>query len=262
MPRLSLELLHDVILCLYAGTGFSTGIISRNQYHLLDYDKVVHDLSPFGSSIAIVREALDYNQLFYLHDEIHDPFAVQWRDNHKLSENKRGTVIQNHDVFALKLSRGDQRKTFRVPRMRRLAANIGELIRGFSGSFPSLSDWQEDEMSLHKYDDQEIGLSTHRDHSCFVGMIAVMTLEGASDVLVSNEDDVPDTISVEEGDLTLMRAPGLYEPLPGKEIRPDHAVVNLKSNIRTSFIVRANNNPTEQVEGFEYDNWAGEANAT
>ncbi len=152
-----------------------------------------------------------------------------------------------------------------VPHMRALAANIQGLIRGLSPLFPSLSSWEADEMSVHRYDDQEVGLSFHKDNLRFMGLIAVLTVEGESDVAVRDEDGEAHYFPVRAGDLNLTRATGLYatEQVDGKRVNlcPDHGVYNLRTPFRTSFIVRANSEPLEPIPGFVYANWDSGAEA-
>lgn len=221
------------------------------------------ELGPEGIGTFLIRQALTSDQVEIMQAEFLDPHKVVWRDNHDSFVNQRGlTVVENHMTLALKLHKGDQSLVERVPHMRALATNIEKTIRGLSGVFPDLYGWTADEMSLHRYDHPEVGLSFHKDNLRFTGLIAVLTVEGASDFLVKDNDGNVHTYEVEEGDLMLTRATGLYpafdETLSPINLCPDHAVTNLKTPYRTSFIVRANNRPNDLVPGFEYANWDGE----
>jgi len=208
-----------------------------------------------------VSGALTDSDVAYMQEEIFDPLKVAWRDNHDRFTNARGIeVIENHDVFALKLLQGDQRWVQRVPRMRQLANGVQQFVRGLSPHFPSLSTWQADEMSLHRYDDPEVGLSFHKDNLRFIGMIAVITLEGSGEFQVRADDGTIHGYQVNEGDLILSRATGLFEPrfdADGKLINecPEHAAMDMTSEHRTSFIVRDNSRPYDELHGFAYENW-------
>ena len=213
-----------------------------------------------GVGTFVLRQVLDSDQIELMQAEVFDPHGVAWRDNHDRFINLRGLeVVENHTVFALKLHRGDKSKVEKVPHMRALAKNIEDLISGLDSDFPSLKGWRADEMSLHRYDNQEVGLSFHKDNLRFTGLIAVLTLEGESDVVIKDDDGNEHVFAVGPGDLNLTRATGLYESRDenGKRINlcPEHAVMNLRTPYRTSFIARANNKPAETITGFEYDNW-------
>jgi len=190
--------------------------------------------------------------------------------------NNRGVAVeQNHDVFALKLSAGDQAPIRAVPKSAKIKNEIEELIRGLDGTYSGLRSWSADEMSYHRYYDQQVGLSFHRDNLRFVGMIAVLTVLGESDFQIINREPVSYmvdsesgksvvsewkwhstyTIPVSVGSLVLMRAPGLLPNPKNRELRPEHAVLNMKTDNRIAFLVRANNRPLDQNYGFSYYNW-------
>jgi hypothetical protein len=213
-----------------------------------------------GVGSFVLRNVLNSDQVEIMQAEILDPHCVQWRDNHDRFFNKRGLeIIENHTVYALKLSRGDQSPVARVPHMRALAANIEKLVRGLSGVFPSLLQWETDEMSLHRYDDLDVGLSFHKDNLRFIGLIGVLTLEGESDVVIRDDLGEEHVLAMHPGDLNLTRATGLYDAPKGDNLCPEHAVLNLRTPHRTSFIVRDNDRPQLAVPGFTYDNWTGES---
>lgn len=223
-------------------------------------------LDPGGIGTFVVRNVLDSEQVQLMQSEIFEPGRLQWREDRKPYHNDRHMlIIQNHMTSALKLTRGDAAMVERVPHMRALAANIQGLITSLAPVFPSLASWEADEMSVHRYDDQEVGLSFHKDNLRFFGLIAVLTVEGASDVAVLDERNEPHYIPVGEGDLNLTRATGLYPSTneAGKPINlcPDHGVYNLRTPYRTSFIVRANSVPNEPIPGFVYANWQPETPA-
>lgn len=217
------------------------------------------ELGPQGIGSFVVRNVLDPVQLELIQAEVFDPHRVTWRDNHHRFVNRRGLeIVENHSVYALKLSRGDQSYIDRVPHLRALAANIQSLVRSLVKIFPSLDTWKIDEMSLHRYDDKDVGLSFHKDNLRFNGVIGVLTLEGESDVAIKDAYGKSHLLEVAPGDLNLTRATGLYAAPKGTNLCPDHAVLNLRTPHRTSFIVRDNTRPTESIPGFTYDNWGSE----
>ena len=176
-----------------------------------------------------------------------------WLDAHEEYENKRGlTIVQNHYTFALKLSRGDQSFLDRLPETTALKKRTQEFINGLSTVFPSLASWEADELSFHLYDDQEVGLSRHRDNLRFIGLVAIVAIEGECDLVITHQgEDIH--LPVIPGDLCLLRAPGLIET--SEEIRPEHSVQNLKTETRLSMMLRANNRPDEAIPGFRFNNW-------
>lgn len=144
--------------------------------------------------------------------------------------------------------------------MCQLAREIQDFVRTLRSAFPTLANWTADEMSLHRYDHPDVGLSFHKDNLRFVGLIAVATIEGERDLEVKAEDGSIVTLPMYTGSLALTRAtdliPGIVDSR-GKKVNlcPDHAVTNLRTPTSTSFIVRANSRPNDEVPGFEYANW-------
>lgn len=192
--------------------------------------------------------------------EAHNPELIEWDDTHDVYQNEsRGlTIVQNHFTFAHKLSRGDQSALERIPATVNLYHRTQRFINAMSPIFPSLADWEADELSFHLYDDQDVGLSKHYDQSRFIGVIAIIAVDGECDLVVTGKDgDV--TIPTNTGTLTLLRGPGLFEwdeKTQGK-IRPEHSVRNLRTPTRLSMMLRANIRPDEQIRGFRFHNWQG-----
>ena len=230
-------------------------------------------LDPDGPGVFYIPEAVPPEALACIQDEIFDPFKVQWRDNHHRSSHPRhGELIENHDVLALKLDRGDHRWEYRVPRMQQLCVETVQFIRSLGAVFPSLFDYTPDEMSLHRYDDAEVGLSFHVDNERFRKLVAVVRLEGENefqylskphqkgDVITPQNIHV---IAAKAGDLILTRVPGLHElkwreDAPNRVVNdcPDHRVVNQKTPHATSFMIRENSVPHLNPNGFTYENWS------
>ena len=185
--------------------------------------------------------------------ELNDSHAVAWRDNHKTYVNKRGiTIVQNHDVYALKLSAGDQTPLERIPALVTAMMGVSLFVESIADQYPNLSSWKPDEMSLHRYDDPEVGLSYHKDNLRFTGVIAILSVSGNCDLMARfNERET--TMTTEPGDLFLLRATGLTDS--DEDLRPEHAIVNLRTPERASMMLRDNNRPSEVIEGFVFDNW-------
>jgi hypothetical protein len=225
-------------------------------------------LGPGGIGTFVVPQVVTEPQLTFINQEINDPHALPWQDNHEDIQNARFTVVQRHDVYALKLSAGDQAPVERLPRLRALTNNIGQMIVELSDVFPALIDYVPDEMSLHRYDEPEVGLSFHKDNVDFFGLVAVLTTDGSKDLVIRTEDGQEIPHFTQPGDLMLTRVNQLY-PHPKKytdhegkqkdvNICPDHGVYNVSKPYSTSFIVRANSLPQYQIKGFRYANWVGD----
>lgn len=232
-----------------------------------------------GSGVFNIPEAVDPVAHEALLTEMKDPTRVIWTDAGDEYVNARGVrVVQNHTVFALKLSRGDQAPVENVPQMRQLGRDIEQLVRGLSPLFGSLVEWTADEMSYHEYygGPEGVGLSPHKDNKRFNGLIAIATIENEGDFQVVHRTplayrynpeidaeevvswDVHSTLTVptRPRTLTLLRATGLIPEGPGDDFRPEHAVVNAPE--RRSFMLRANTLPDDLASGFHYYNWGNE----
>lgn len=210
-------------------------------------------IDPGKDGVVIIKEFTAAANLSDISAELADPERIAWRDNHSTYVNKRGLkIVQNHDTFALKLSDGDQSMTERMPAVMRNARSIQVFIQRLGIIFPSLDNWEADELSLHRYD-AKLGLSRHKDNARFIGVIAISALEGECDLEVSNDAGTT-AYPTHPGDLIMLRAPGLIDS--DEDLRPEHAVVNVRTPTRTSLMLRANNRPDETIPGFHYENWS------
>ena len=206
------------------------------------------------TGVEIIKGFADQTEVNSVLEEANDPERVQWFDAHEVYKNNRGlTIVQNHFTFALKLSEGDQSFLDQLPRTVALKERTQQFIKkDLSTTLPSLVDWEADELSFHLYDDKEVGLSRHRDNMRFIGLIAIIAVDGECDLVITHKgEDIK--LSVTPGDLCLLRAPGLINS--DAEVRPEHSVQNLRSKTRLSMMLRANNRPTEAIKGFRFNNW-------
>ena len=206
-----------------------------------------------GTGVEIINSFADQTEVSSVLQEANDSEKVQWLDAHEVYKNNRGlTIIQNHFTFALKLSEGDQSFLDQLPETVALKERTQRFINDLSTVFPSLADWEADELSFHLYDDKEVGLSRHRDNLRFIGLIAIIAISGECDLVITHKgEDIE--LPVIPGDLCLLRAPSLIDSRT--EIRPEHSVQNLKTDTRLSMMLRANSRPTEAIKGFKFNNW-------
>lgn len=245
-----------------------------------DLGRMEHALGYHGSGVMRFRDVLDKQFHNDLLTEIYDSESVHWRDAGDTYANERGVLVeQNHDTFALKAA-GDYEPIYAVPRMAELAVATEVFVQSLSDTYHSLKTWQADEMSYHRYYDERVGLSFHRDNMRFPGVIAVVAIDGECDFQVIDrepiawkEDNETGKMMVTEwdwrstyttpvfpGDMVLTRAPGLLYGMKSYH-RPEHAVMNVRKLPRISFMLRANNRPDDQNYGFEYYNWPRVSNS-
>ncbi len=206
-----------------------------------------------GTGVEIINGFADQTEVSSVFQEANDPGRVQWLDAHEVYKNDRGlTIIQNHFTFALKLSEGDQSFLDQLPETVALKERTQRFINDLSTIFPSLVNWEADELSFHLSDDKEVGLSRHRDNLRFIGLIAIISISGECDLVITHKGkDIE--LPVIPGDLCLLRASGLIDSRT--EVRPEHSVQNLRTDTRLSMMLRANNRPTEVIKGFRFNNW-------
>ena len=206
-----------------------------------------------GRGVEIINGFADQAEVGSVLQEANDPERVQWLDAHEVYKNNRGlTIIQNHFTFALKLSEGDQSALEKLPETVALKERTQRFINDLSNIFSSLANWEADELSFHLYDDERVGLSRHRDNMRFIGLVAIIALNGECDLVITHQgQDI--ALPVIPGDLCLLRAPGLIDS--DTEVRPEHSVQNLRTATRLSMMLRANNRPTEAIKGFRFNNW-------
>ncbi|HSX36331.1 MAG TPA: hypothetical protein VLH84_05360 [Patescibacteria group bacterium] len=210
---------------------------------------------PRDIGVKVIEGFADPSEVSAVLRETQDASRVQWFDAHKTYVNQRGlTIVQNHFVYALKLGRGDQSPLAALPATVALYRRTEQFIRSLSPFFASLAGWQADELSLHLYDDPDVGLSRHRDNRRFVGLIAIVAVDGECDLVITHDGEDM-ALPVRPGALSLLRAPGLIDA--DAEIRPEHGVHNLRTDTRLSMMLRANDRPAEPVPGSQYNNWNG-----
>ncbi len=177
---------------------------------------------------------------------------VAWRDVHSTYVNKRGlTIVQNHDAYALDLVRGSHEPLRDLTTLALVASEVVRFADELAKDIPTLKDWQPTEQSLHRYDDPEVGLSFHKDNLRFRRLIAIVALKGMCDLAVRDADGNVTYFATEPGDLVALRAPGLTGHA---DDRPEHAVLNLRTDDRISMMLRENNRPYDDIPGFDFDN--------
>ena len=209
-------------------------------------------LNPEAPGVVVLPNFVGSAALAGISSELADRSRVEWSDSHGVYQNgRKNTIVQNHDTFALKLSRGEQHTIQRLPYIRNTIGVITAHVGQMAEETPTLVSWVPDEVSIHRYD-RKLGLSAHKDNLRFFGLIAILNVEGTADLVVDHAGTLL-TYTPSPGDLVLLRAPGLIDTT--EDLRPEHAVMNVDDNTRTSLMVRANSRPDEQIPGFVFANW-------
>jgi hypothetical protein len=223
-----------------------------------EMEGVVHDLGPNGTGITKISGIISEKALQSVQAELGDQEQVKWRDNRGSHVNARGAnIVQNYDVFALKLRVGEQSIREKLPVLMGLVGAIENLVANdLAEYFHVLQTWQADEASVHRYDPGRVGISHHYDQTRFWGVIPMATLDGERELSVIGHHETQTVIDTTAGDLLLMRAPGLYASPASVDIRPKHAVDNRHiDDGSTSLLLRADKEFDRQHDGFSYHNW-------
>lgn len=206
----------------------------------------------YHGALVLPRFA-DKKEIDAIYTETEDPERVQWLDAHDVYVNNRGlTIIQNHYTFALRTDAGDPSYFDRIPTTVAMQKRIRGYIQGKGVMFPFLRNWVETEVSFHKYDNQELGLSYHRDNDRFVGLIAALAVNESCDMAILHRGE-EHVHTVNPGDLALFRGSKLIDF--NGEVRPEHEIRNLQGPTRTSMMMRMNNKPSQPLKGFRFNNW-------
>lgn len=215
-------------------------------------EKAALFLSPQNDGVIKIENYFGEIELENMRSELNDPDKMQWRDVHTKTPTKRGVVVeQNYFSWALKLDRGDQSPYQNLGPIRLGTERIQRTVRGLSRVMPHLYRWTADELTIHRYD-APTGISAHRDHSRFIGMIAIGVLEGDGKFAIYR-DTVTSMYPTNPGDLLLLRAPKPNET--DERIRPVHALIDIKQFPRTSMVLRASSRPGEIFPDYTYSNW-------
>jgi len=208
---------------------------------------------PKADGIIKVANFLSPEELSDVNLEVNDPSKVFWRNSHETFVNKRGlTVTQNYDAFGLKLSKGDQTIYERLDAIHRARVKTQTFVRGLRGVLPHLINWAPDELSIHRYD-KKLGISRHKDHADYIGVIALLALQGKCGFAIYR-GPITSIYPSEPGDLLLMRATGVDGTT--KDMRPEHAVIEISTRTRTSMMLRANLDPMQVLPKFNFANLA------
>lgn len=212
---------------------------------------VINDLTSLdGVGVARVEDFASDSELEAVQQLADD---LVWLDAHDDYVNKRGKrIIQNHFTYALDLVYGDMSDTDHLSAAFALMDRTTKLIQSFGGQLPGLAEWTPTELSFHRYDHQDVGLSHHRDQSVFIGVVAIASIEGLCSFSIM-KDGEETCFDARPGDLFLLRAPGCTLDEQG-EVRPEHAVIDLQTPTRTSMMLRRNKKPEKIIEGFRFNN--------
>ncbi len=193
--------------------------------------------------------------------------------------NARGIeIVQAHDVIAF--DSNDDSTTFYgtndqgeiselyanyqevLPEMMDAADIVTKYMQQLNVVLPSLllSEWKPNEITYHRYNAGEdgVGLSPHIDNARFKGVIAILGIDKKADLVVGRRDEGGDfnpdaEVSIEPGDLALLRAPGLFKGC-STDYRPEHTVTNPEPE-RISMMLRSNSGkPFKDTDGFKFNN--------
>lgn len=98
------------------------------------------------------------------------------------------------------------------------------------------------DLIVQRYAAGSAGITAHRDHVRYVGLVAIFTLTGESDFYLCDDRAGANkrAIPVRPGGVTFMRAPGF----DGSKARPFHLLENIRSN-RVSLGLRHDTRPGE-----------------
>lgn len=218
-------------------------------------NEIAEDLGPDGPGYFLIETGMPSELLSSLYNEIKDS-PLPWHPQYNSFTNARGVVVdQAFEVFAHKLSHGSQEALNQLPAIRALGNFVvSEIVEPLSDSFPSLKDWQIDEVAVQRYRTVEGGLSWHKDLERHPGLIPIFNLIGKACLNIRSDGHHMTTVPLIPGDVVLLRAPGLIDA--DKEMRPEHAVSRVKGiHGRVSATFRANNRPDEPIDNFRYHNW-------
>ncbi len=224
---------------------------------LRDPELALNALGPNGPGAMQIYPFFHGLALTDMQREIQDPTRVYWEPAADPKPNARGIVVaQNFDVFALRIGAGDQRPFDRLSATMRAKQRIVQFVHNLSVVFPSLAAWEPTELGLHRYYDEDVGISFHRDNRRFVGVIAILSVLHRSELKIRQDerDTSIQRFRTYPGLLTLLRASYLIPDMP-ELLCPDHEIADLDASGRVSMQLRQNNRPEEVVEGFNFANW-------
>lgn len=129
--------------------------------------------------------------------------------------------------------------------LRVLAAELTELILAAAATLdpdPLPRGLLLNDLIVQRYGAGSGGITPHRDHIRYVGLVALVTLQGRARFLLCDDRSGanPRPVGLEPGGLTLMRAPGFA----GREDRPFHCVIEV-TEPRVSLGLRHDTRPGE-----------------
>ena len=219
-------------------------------------ENLAYELGPEGRGIGVMWQFMDRDYTDAINQELADPELPWYKQTGFM--NKAGKWIdQNFEVFALKLTRGDQETYAHMQAYHSLAGFVTEnVVEPLAEHFPSRETWGADELSSQRYPDKVGELSWHFDLERHTGIIAICSVDGQA-VLSAQTRLGVFNFELHPGDIAVLRAPGLFDAgLVDGPFRPRHAVTEiLGDQPRTSITIRDNNLPDTKPDRFEYANW-------
>jgi hypothetical protein len=120
-----------------------------------------------------------------------------------------------------------------LPAVRGTAAWLSRRLPG--------SGWRPNEANIMVYSGPGAGITPHRDHRRYILLIAVLSISGIARFrIVANRAgcNVVHDWECKLGDLVLLRAPGLADPVDGGDPRPLHTVYAPPNGRRVSLTFR------------------------
>ena len=214
------------------------------------------ELGPYGPGYVVCRQLLAPTLAKGIAEELEDP-ALEWEVSKDSTDQMGNPVLQTFDVYSYKLSFGDQENIQTMPNFTSLGDLVmSDVVKPLATFFPPLSSWQPDEITAQRYRNNVGKLSWHRDLNRHPGIIAVSNITGSAELSVRQHMQTS-AVTLEEGDVLLLRAPLLFDEQPvGGDVRPQHAVTDVAgSKDRISVTVRANRFPQRKIKNFHYSNW-------
>lgn len=143
-----------------------------------------------------------------------------------------------------------------MPYLEQLKVDTESLVRTCAPDCFGLGTWRAVDTVVQKYVETDY-LTAHRDLTRHPYLIASFTLLGSAtfELLESREGSVYKTLHPKQGDLLLLRAPGLNPELK-TDSRPFHRVTKILAgdSCRISVTFRDNLTPGNPIPGFTYHN--------
>lgn len=188
--------------------------------------------------VALLQNVIPPKHLSRLQQEIQEVPIETMTDKHAASRDEYDTeFVQNYWSYHLSLESSDSSTLNSFQRLRSLARAVNNLVSLDIGEhYQRLRTWQSNKLSVRLYDRQD-GIGYNRFPASYQGIVAVASIDGDSELHARDDYGRSAMVTVEPGDIVLIRGSNLFSSNDPPMFVPDYSVKNIEPGGHTALIL-------------------------